>query len=88
MDFVQILGLTAGLLTSISSFPQLLKILKDKKVEHVSKLMFWVLVAGVGLWAVYGFMKNDLPIIITNILSLIINFIVLVLRYKYSRNGK
>lgn len=88
MDFVQILGLTAGLLTSISSLPQLLKILKEKKVENVSKLMFWVLVAGVGLWAVYGFMKNDLPIIITNILSLIINFIVLVLRYKYSRNGK
>jgi MtN3 and saliva related transmembrane protein len=85
MDFVEILGLTAGLLTSISSFPQLIKIIKEKKAEDVSKLMFWVLVAGVGLWIVYGFMKNDLPIIITNIVSLVINFIVLILRYKYAK---
>ena len=68
--------------------PQLIKIFKEKKAEDVSKLMFWTLIAGVALWAVYGFMKNDLPIIITNIVSLVINFIVLVLRYKYSRNGK
>lgn len=88
MDFVEILGLTAGLLTSISSFPQLVKIIKEKKAEDVSKLMFWALVAGVALWAVYGFLKNDLPIIITNIISLVLNFIVLILRYKYSRKGK
>ena len=88
MNIEPVIGTAAGILTSISSLPQLLKILKEKKVEHVSKLMFWVLVAGVGLWAFYGFLKNDLPIIITNILSLVINFIVLVLRYKYSRNGK
>lgn len=85
MDFVEILGLAAGLLTSISSLPQLIKIVKEKKADDVSKTMFWVLVAGVALWAVYGFMKNDLPIIITNIASLIINFIVLVLRYKYAK---
>lgn len=70
MEFVQILGLTAGLLTSISSLPQLLKILKDKKAEDISKLMFWALIAGVALWVVYGFMKKDLPIIITNISTL------------------
>ncbi len=88
MDFVEILGLVAGLLTSISSLPQLLKILKEKKAEDVSKLMFWTLIVGVALWVFYGFKKNDLPIIITNIASLTINLIVLVLRYKYSRKGK
>ena len=85
MDFVQIIGLAAGLLTSISSLPQLIKIIKEKKADDVSKLMFWVLVAGVALWVVYGFKKDDLPIIITNIVSLVINFIVLVLRYKYAK---
>ena len=88
MDFAEIIGLTAGFLTSISAFPQLVKIVKEKKAEDVSKLMFWALVLGVGLWAVYGFMKNDLPIIITNIVSLVLNFIVLILRYKYSRKGR
>lgn len=85
MDFVQIIGLAAGLLTSVSSLPQLVKIFKEKKADDVSKLMFWVLVAGVALWVVYGFQKNDLPIIITNIVSLVINFIVLILRYKYGK---
>jgi MtN3 and saliva related transmembrane protein len=85
MEFVEILGLTAGLLTSISSLPQLIKIIKEKKADDVSKLMFWVLVAGVALWAVYGFKKNDLPLIITNLVSLVINLILLALRYKYAK---
>jgi MtN3 and saliva related transmembrane protein len=84
MDITQITGIAAGVLTSIAMLPQLIKILKEKKAENVSVVMLLVLIAGLALWAVYGFMRSDLPIIITNCFSVLLNSIVLTLRIKYS----
>jgi MtN3 and saliva related transmembrane protein len=54
-------------------------------------VMLMVLIAGLALWAVYGFMRDDPPIIITNCFSVLLNIVVLTLRIKYSgvkENGK
>jgi MtN3 and saliva related transmembrane protein len=85
MDFTAVLGFVAGILTSISSLPQLVKIIKEKKADDVSKLMFLVLSAGVGLWTIYGFIKNDYPVLIANAFSFVINITTAVLRQRYSR---
>jgi MtN3 and saliva related transmembrane protein len=87
MDATEILGLVAGLGTSISSLPQLVKLVKEKKAENVSKSMFYVLIVGVLLWIVYGSLKSDIPIITTNILSLLINIATAILQYKYRHNS-
>lgn len=84
MDATEILGLVAGLGTSISSLPQLIKIFKEKKAENVSVIMLFVLVVAGILWTVYGFLKGDLPIILTNCIAVIINTITAILRVKYS----
>lgn len=72
-------------MTASSLLPQLIKTLKEKKVEDVSIGMLLVLQAGVILWVVYGFMRDDLPIIATNIFSLALNIAMTVLRIKYKR---
>jgi len=82
-SMVEILGIGAGIITSVSSLPQMIKIIREKKAEDVSLKMLLLLILGVGLWIAYGFFKNDIPIIVTNILSLGINIAVLVLRIKY-----
>lgn len=46
--------------------PQLIKVLKEKDVENLSGGMIGVLLTGVSLWVVFGFMKNELPIILSN----------------------
>jgi MtN3 and saliva related transmembrane protein len=84
MDKTQIIGIASGVLTSISMLPQVIKILKEKKAEEISLLMISVLLLGLAGWAVYGFMKNDLPIIVTNCFSVLVNVILLFLRLKYS----
>jgi MtN3 and saliva related transmembrane protein len=38
------------------------------------------------LWVWYGFLKEDWPIIVTNIFSLVVNIIMVFLRYKYRNN--
>ncbi len=85
MDVTQIIGIVAGILTATSLIPQLVKILKEKKADDVSPLMLIILLVGLGLWASYGFMKKDWPIIITNCFSFILNTVVLFCRYKYAR---
>ncbi len=85
MNSTAIIGIVAGLFTASSLLPQLIKIIKEKKVEDLSIGMFVTLMVGLGLWVTYGFLKNDLPIIATNIFSLMLNISILILRFKYSK---
>ena len=84
METTQIVGIVAGILTSVSMLPQLIKIIKEKKAEDVSIAMLLILIGGLGLWATYGFMKDDTPIIVTNCFSFLLNSFVLGMRIKYS----
>jgi MtN3 and saliva related transmembrane protein len=85
MNWTQIIGLAAGILTSSSLLPQVIKTLKEKKAEDVSLLMLIVLQAGLILWITYGIKRNDLPIIATNSFSLLVNIFMVILRIRYKR---
>jgi MtN3 and saliva related transmembrane protein len=86
MEFIEILGLVAGLCTSSSILPQLIKTLKTKEANDVSVFMFIVMLTGNSLWIYYGFDKSDLPIISTNFLALGLNIAMLVFKYRYRNN--
>ena len=85
MNWIQILGLTAGICTATSLVPQVIKTLKEKKAEEVSMTMLLVLQAGLVLWIVYGIERKDLPIVATNSFSLLVNIVMVILRIKYKR---
>lgn len=82
---MKIVGLIAGVLTATSMLPQLVKVIKEKKVDNISVIMLLILLSGLSLWIVYGFMRDDAPIIYTNIFSVAVNLVLLALRIKYSR---
>ena len=84
----QIVGLIAGICTSISLLPQLIKLLKNKKAEDISLFYLIILFIGLGLWIWYGVLRDDIPIMVTNGFSLIINGIIIVLGIKYKRAHK
>lgn len=77
MNLEEFIGIAAGVFTTIGVLPQIIKAIKSKKVEDVSPYMFVILCIGVGLWTVYGIMKIDWPIIITNGISFLLNGIML-----------
>ena len=83
MDWTNVLGLVAGICTTAAVVPQLLKAWKTKEVEDVSPGMFFVLVAGLALWVVYGVIRNDFPIIATNGTALLLNGLMLYLLFRY-----
>ena len=78
-DYTEIVGLAAGICTSISLLPQLFKLIKHKKAEDISLFYLIILFVGLGLWIWYGALRQDFPIIATNGFSLVINGIVIVL---------
>lgn len=80
-----ILGLVAGLCTTVAVVPQLIKAWRTKKVNDISPGMFFVLVSGLGLWIIYGIIKNDFPIIATNGTALLLNGIMLWMLFRYGR---
>ena len=73
-----VLGIVAGVLTSISMLPQLVKVIKEKNVEDLSWLMILVLISGLSLWVWYGILKNELPIIISNAFAVLVNVCLLI----------
>jgi len=78
-----VIGTIAGILTSVSMIPQLIKVLKEKDVENLSWGMIAVLLTGVSLWVVYGIMKTEWPIILSNGFSVLVNTTLLIYYFKY-----
>lgn len=80
---IDILGLVAGICTTIAVLPQIKKAWKTKEVDDVSPRMYFVLITGLGLWVIYGIIKNDMPIVATNGTAFLLNCLMLFLIFKY-----
>jgi MtN3 and saliva related transmembrane protein len=77
------LGLIAGTLTSIASVPQLVKTLKTRHARDISIWQPVLLSIGVALWMVYGKLINDVPLMLANIVPLICNIMLTILKLRY-----
>jgi len=86
IEVTKVVGIVAGVFTGASMLPQIIKMFKEKKASQVSLFMLLILITGLSGWIWYGFLKEDWPIIVTNIFSLTLNVIMIILRYKYRNN--
>jgi MtN3 and saliva related transmembrane protein len=68
----QLLGISAGILTTISFLPQVIKTWKSRSAKDLSLGMFSLFCLGVVLWLVYGILVNDIPVIAANLMTLIL----------------
>ena len=87
MDTLTLLGLIAASLTTVSFVPQVLKIWKTKSAGDLSFAMFGTFCAGVVLWLVYGLMLQNLPIILSNLVTLTLCVTALSLMFRYRQRG-
>ena len=84
----ELIGIAAGICTAISLLPQLIKIIREKEARNISLFYLVILLAGLSLWIWYGVLKDDLPIIATNVVSLVLNVAIIVMGIKYKRRDK
>jgi MtN3 and saliva related transmembrane protein len=83
MDFVFLLGLLAGLLTTTAFIPQVLRTWRTRSANDLSTGMFVVFCSGVTLWLIYGILTRDLPVIIANAVTLMLALTILIMKFKY-----
>ena len=79
------LAVIAGLLSTSSFIPQVLKAWRERDTAAISKRMYCVTVSAFILWSIYGFMIGNLPIIIFNLLSLALSGAILFLKIRNDR---
>lgn len=85
MDITTLIGLMAAVCTTVSYYPQLTKCWRTGKAGDLSLKMFATLTTGVALWVVYGVLKQDLVIILANVVSFILLCGILYFQLRESR---
>lgn len=83
MELIELTGLLAGSLTTISFLPQVIKTWKTRSAKDLSLGMFMIFWLGVVLWLVYGLMIKDTPIIVANALTLTLASIILYFKFSF-----
>jgi MtN3 and saliva related transmembrane protein len=82
MDYIEIIGLTAGAMGGFSLFPQVIKVLKTKSTKDISREMFLLLAGSILLWLIYGLFLQNFPIIMANFLGFIQALIIIYFKIK------
>lgn len=83
MDFFQLLGYFAAILTTISFVPQALLIIKTKNTKGISLPMYIMFTLGVLFWLIYGIHFQMIPVVIANAITLALASIILTFKIKY-----
>ncbi|HKK46943.1 MAG TPA: SemiSWEET transporter [Balneolaceae bacterium] len=83
MSLVTLLGLTAGALTTIAFVPQVIKTWKTKSADDLSLGMYSIFCSGVALWLIYGLIRKDIPIIVSNIVTFTLAMTILYFKFAY-----
>ena len=82
---VDIFGYLAAILTTAAFLPQLIKTLKTKKADDVSSTTLIMFIIGVFSWIVYGYAISSKPILIANLITLILNLMILISKIYFSK---
>ena len=82
---IEFFGYIAAILTTLAFLPQLIKTLQTKKAEDVSLITLIMFLTGVLSWIIYGYKISSTPILIANIITFILNLLILIFKITFSK---
>lgn len=83
METGNTLGLIAGALTTAAFVPQVVKTWRTRSTHDISLGMFALFNTGLVLWLVYGWLIGSLPIVISNVVTLMLALTILYFKLRY-----
>ena len=86
MDKIQLIGLAAAACTTFSLLPQIIKILRTKDTSGISLVMYSMFTSGILLWLIYGILRNDIPVIAANAVTVIFAILILIYTFRNKRS--
>jgi len=81
-------GYFAAILTTAAFLPQLIKTLKTKKADDVSLITLVMFISGLFSWIIYGYRISSTPILVANLITLVLNLLILISKIYYSNKRK
>tara|TARA_B100000927_G_scaffold215817_1_gene176098 strand:+ start:680 stop:940 length:261 start_codon:yes stop_codon:yes gene_type:complete len=82
---IEFFGYFAAILTTLAFLPQLIKTLKTQKADDVSLITLIMFLTGVLSWVVYGYKISSVPILMANIITFILNFLILIFKIIFAK---
>ena len=79
-------GYFAAILTTVAFLPQLIKTLKTKKADDVSLITLIMFMIGVLSWIIYGYKISSLPILVANLITFVLNLLILISKIYFSKS--
>ena len=83
LDYIEIIGLCAAVLTTAAFLPQVYKTWKTKDVSSLSMPMLSMFLTGVVLWLIYGFLLESPALILANSITCVSAFLLFYFKIKY-----
>ena len=80
-----LLATIAGILSTSSFVPQVMKAVREGDTGAISKKMYFVTVTAFTLWTVYGFLLGSWVLIVFNLASLALSSFILFLKLRQDR---
>jgi len=83
IDYIEIIGFIAAILTTSAFIPQVYRTWKTKDVKAISLTMYLVMFTGVLLWLLYGIYINSLSMVIANSITSILILSIIIFKIKH-----
>ena len=74
---IQAIGFLAGLLTTVSFVPQVVKAYRTRSTNDLSLAMLTTFSVGLGLWVAYGIATRQTPVVVTNVVTFVLVLVLL-----------
>ena len=87
LNYIDLFGFSAALLTTIAFLPQLYKTWQTKSADDVSLVMLILFITGLFCWIIYGLKIHSVPILFANVVTFIFNFSILILKISYKKKN-
>ncbi len=80
---VPYIGLAAAFVTTFCWLPQAIRIIRTRDTRAISLPAYGAFAAGIALWLVYGIALGDLPLILSNTVTLGLQLVIVGLKIRY-----
>ena len=82
MDMILIIGLIATGLCTASFLPQAFQTVRTHETKGISLSSYSILVTVSLLWLIYGILRSDIPLIISNFINLLATSAILFVKLR------
>jgi len=80
---VDIVGMTGAVLTTVCWLPQAMKIIRSRETRAISLAGTLTFTIGIVFWLIYGLALMDWPLITSNVVTLALMSVIVVLKLRH-----